>query len=382
MRALIKQYLHSLSGAALLMRFLGFVVLGSVLLAVTGSERLGETLLARGLVWLVVMGLFASALGGWLASRRKPSVRTHRHEKTIPALLYSGQEYCLVLRPFGYDGEVVLPDLPPASRFQGPWWKRPGQDVYRRTKPMEQVITDAARKANNHPTFAIVDQRMLFAPPGPTYVRARDDEWQAVAHRMISRAHTIVLLLPPDQPINGGFAWELRVIAGLRRASRVVVVLPPPDVLDHGPCSARHRACVLLAALRHNPATPAELNRHTLEYAERLDQATVTTKVNEYGDPDSWQAIGPGSRPKPVPIAEKAVLDTEHRIYPVELYMDSLVPAFGLVERDLAGQSFATRYPREMWEPGATPLPPPLILAQCPLCEHQAVAAAPGKLAS
>jgi hypothetical protein len=262
MRAAIKHFLRAMSRGALLASFLGMVVVGSVLLAATGGEELGETLLARGFIWIVVIALVAVGRLVDIARRHPVTVLTKRHKKILPALLPSCEEYCLLLRPFGYDGEILLPDLPPARLLDAPWWRRPGQPLLSRAKPVEHVIADVARGVSGrraHTTFAIADQRMLLAPPGPTYLRARDDEWLDVAYRMISRAHTIVLLLPPDQPLDGGFAQELQIIEGLGRQSRVVIVLPEPGKLDRrGSCSAWHRACVLLALLR--PASCRQSN--------------------------------------------------------------------------------------------------------------------------
>jgi hypothetical protein len=180
-----------------------------------------------------------------------------------------------------------------------------------------------------------------------------------VVRRLIERAHTVVLFHPADQPVGTGFAWELRVIAGRQRQPRVVVVLPPPGTVEQQPCSAWHRACLTVAALRQEYDTPAELSQQAREYADRLDQATVVLKIHEHTDPAAWLAVGKRREAHPVAAA---LAPTEHVIYPVSVYAESLSVAFQRVNDQLTDQ------PELIARPDDAPLPPPALLPECPIC--------------
>jgi hypothetical protein len=102
----------------------------------------------------------------------------------IAPLVASARTFCLVLRPFGGDGEIVLP-----HRMYG-------------ASTIEQVIARSARKVARLATYAVVDQTRRLGPPGPVFVRAAGDEWREALSTLIRRAHSIVLLLPPGQEIR------------------------------------------------------------------------------------------------------------------------------------------------------------------------------------
>lgn len=60
--------------------------------------------------------------------RYRRSAQTSIYQDILPRLVESNEEYCLILRPFGSDGEVVLP----SGRFGA--------------STVEQVIARAAKK--------------------------------------------------------------------------------------------------------------------------------------------------------------------------------------------------------------------------------------------
>lgn len=208
---------------------------GLTLLAMGGLEKLSG---AGGVLGMALSALVMIVVG---AAQYPRSAGTPSHEQVVFGLLRARKKYCLILRPFGQDAEIVLPRTG-AKR-------RTGGGPFTRNLTMEQLVTRAARTVLDMDTYGIVDQRTMFAPPGPILMRAADDIWQEVAQRLISRAHVIVLILPPDRDFGDGFVWEIEQIRQAGVTSRVVIVLPPCDQDSEAYEAALRRACVLLALL-------------------------------------------------------------------------------------------------------------------------------------
>jgi hypothetical protein len=242
---------------------------GLALLLTGGFGRLGG---AGGILGMALAAVAMITVG---ATRYPRSAGTVGHERVVPALLESGKPYCLMLRPFGQDAEIVLPKIMRKGRTSnGP---------FTRNVTMEQVVTAAARSALDLSTYGIVDQHTTFAPPGPTLVRAADTEWRAVAGRLIRNAHVIVLILPPDREFGDGFVWEVEWIRKCQAASRVVVVLPPADQDPEAHQAALHRSSVLLALL---DGTFDQFRAH--EYELMLPDTTLVIRSTE-GGAKWWQ---------------------------------------------------------------------------------------------
>lgn len=246
--------------------------------------------------------------------RYKRSARVKPYEETLHGLLDSDEEFCLILRPFGSDGEVVLP-----YRWRG-------------ALTMEQVIARAARKFRGLRTYAIVDQDRRLAPPGPVYLRAPHDRWQTVVQALVRRAHSIVLILPPGQDIRSSFSWEIDQLTQHGLQSRTTIVLPPDRLYRADHPVAFHHACVLLAALEGFAGSVDEassLRVHELELT--LSQRTHVIK---YCRATGWD--------EPVLLwwhAEK------RRTAWVKFYLQALVAAFVTTESELADLGFTARYP-------------------------------------
>ena len=142
-------------------------------------------------------------------------------------------------------------------------------------------------------TFGIVDQKTLMASPGLTLLRVPNSEWQAVAQHLIRRAHSIVLILPPNQDIGDGFSREIFQIAALNRRSRVIIVLPPSDQDNYAHQLALAHAGALLAMLE-NPEQGADAGQlAALEYQFGLDATTMAIKCRQGGDVVSWALQAP-----------------------------------------------------------------------------------------
>ena len=168
------------------------------------------------------------------------SAVTLDHRDALGRLASSTEEFCLILRPSGREGRVVVPDV--RVRDLRATWANPNLTL-------EQVVALAARTALDHSTYAIVDQASHVAPPGPTYLRVPDPERQRVVQRLIARAHSIVLVLAPEVDLRTSFRWEVEQIVRAGVAHRVIIVLPPPDQDVVGHRIALQRVSLLLAAL-------------------------------------------------------------------------------------------------------------------------------------
>ncbi len=284
----------------------------------TFDYQLPTTVVAPGpAAWIVIAIVIT-----WGRYRR--SARTSTYQDILPRLVESNEEYCLILRPFGSDGEVVLP-----SRWFG-------------ASTVEQTIALAAKKTLGLTTYAIVDQNRRVAPPGPVYLRAPHDKWKSVVHTLIRRAHSILLILPPRQDIRDSFKWEIDQLTQHELQSRVTVVLPPDFLYpDHYP-KAFHQACVLVATLEGFARSIDEvvsLRVHDLEVS-----ITERTHVLKYcrsdpmKDPElRWWYI----RKHKIPTGSVGWSS---------FYFRALSAAFETTKKELSCLGFAARYP---W-----PLPP------------------------
>jgi hypothetical protein len=224
-----------------LRRWLFAVLLAvAVLVLGVGAENLDvlypSTMIVIGTFWAV---LFIIGVSQALAAKRAhvPPQRTEQAQDVLRRL--KNDEYCVLLRPFDHEGKTLVP----RKRWTG---------VVARVQTLEQAMAHAITGAFGLPTYAIVDQRVELAPPGPVYLRAAHDEWQQVALKLLGGAKVIVVMLPegPDDPeIREGFGWELEQIASWGLQARVLVVLPPRrpryDVV-------REQACEVLALLEGN----------------------------------------------------------------------------------------------------------------------------------
>jgi hypothetical protein len=174
--------------------------------------------------------------------------------------------YCLILRSFGRDGDVVFPDpLVP----KGPADRRPRRNpvpTFVRTRTTEQVIALASGDRGLD-TRSIVDPRAMFAPRNLDYESAEDADWQVAAGKLINSADAIAILLQPMKErdaarllretagptdprtlLTPGLIWEISEIKRMDRANLTMLVLPPPSI-DPSYLMARWQAAIILAVL-------------------------------------------------------------------------------------------------------------------------------------
>lgn len=270
---------------------------------------------------LIIAAIVLIPIGAtWGRYRRSASTR--QCSEVIAPLVASAKEFCLILRPFGSDGEIVL-----SHRFLG-------------ASAIEQVIARSARKTAGLATYALVDQERRLAPPGPVFVRAARDEWQEAVSSLIQRAHSIVLILPPGQQIRDSLRWEIDQLTRRGLQSRVIIVLPPDRRYRHDFPKCFQYACVVAAALEgfagsiddfdsmkiHNLEVSIHTRAHLLKYSRSAayQEAALTWWI-----PRQRRL---GSRRGP------------HAGF----YYKALSAAFLATERELSGLGFRARYPQSI----------------------------------
>ncbi|MFE4693976.1 hypothetical protein ACFRH6_28515 [Streptomyces sp. NPDC056749] len=215
----------------------GFLNLGLLLLVALLVAEGGPVVLGSCVFLLFAIGALRMV---WLV-RFTLRVRIKETGDIVPELVASGARYCLILRPFGSAGHIIV------RSGRGRWAVTlAGMKV---TSTMEQVVSRAWSDACACEAYAVVDPSLALAPGSLVYMRAEHTAWKEPVEQLIDAAHSIVLILPPRQEIRTSTWWEVRKIVELQRLERLTVVLPPYDVRRSGYAQARGELCKLLAVL-------------------------------------------------------------------------------------------------------------------------------------
>ena len=335
---------------ALALAIVGFVTDPGLL----ASNPSGTVALA-GIV-VVALARLISQISGY----QRPQA-TKSYTSVVPGLLASTEEFCLVLRPFGADGEVFLRQYKTTrdGKKRIPY-RLPIADL----RTMEQVLAVATQKTAKQKVYALVDQKRELAPPGPVYVRAPDDDWQEAIRALMRRAYAVILWLPPDQDVRRSFNWEIEQVVLDRLQTRTIIVLPPPDkkmAYQRGV----NQAALLLATME--TATGQAVHADPLRvqhYAGVLGNNTITMKFVRAQDGEGLRLIRRfvGELPRltwqqvlvnlPLLWLSPLVWDPRRkkRINAL-VYENGLGNLLTIVGKELADQPFSARYPSN--EPGS-----------------------------
>jgi hypothetical protein len=228
-------------------------------------------------------------LGSVGASHYRRAGTTPTDEETLPHLLESRESYCLVLRSFGADGEVVL-----RRGYFGL------MGVVRPNSTLEQIIGQTARKTLSLPTYGIVDQSVRFAPPGIAFMRVPDDRWQSVALTLIQGARTIFLIIGNEREIRRGFSWEIRQIAASGMSPQVVIALPPPPTGKNPLHNARSNAHMVLRLLSGSPGEGSNNG----DGPSTLAATALIVRISQFSGIRQWTAATKSGRPSAILTAK------------------------------------------------------------------------------
>lgn len=330
MRALFLRFSQFTGPVGLLTVLLG-VTVAPWGLVMSGHASLGFVRITGWTIAVIVTAIVA-------ARKYARSSQAIDHEDILLPLVQSEREYCLVLRPFGGDGEIIIPKVDHKNRRSA------------RNMTIEQIIGTTAHSVLGLETYGIVDQNTLFAPPGVTFIRVSNDEWRVVAQRLIQRAHSIFLILPPGQDIREGFAWEIEQVIRFGVQSRVIIMLPPYDtyapwVFDpehavHAHQTALQRACVILTLLDKSIRQSEPDHSEAHEYELQFGATTLMIKYKETGL--TWW---PRTLPQE-PSRRTASLVGHRRLAVTDkTYLSGLTEALKETEQALSGLPFKARYP-------------------------------------
>ncbi|MFJ8390668.1 hypothetical protein ACIQ9Q_40535 [Streptomyces sp. NPDC094438] len=304
---------HGLGGCGVVILVSCVAVLSYELLKPTQFGDHHQYFVMRSLAEIALIAVLVAV--GW--GRYKRSSETKPYQEVLGPLVASEEEYCLILRPFGSDGEVVMP-----HRLHG-------------ASTMEQVIARAARKSLGLKTYALVDQDRRLAPPGPIWMRSPHDQWQTAVRTLIRRAHSVVLVLPPGQGIRAALKWEVDQITQHNLQTRLTVVLPPVRHHKDDHRQAFLGACEILAALEGFAGSVDDgdlLRVHRLELT--LHERTQVVKYCRSKPEDHPELCFWYSKPQ-----------RGHK-RSARFFQKALVTAFRTTEQELSGLGFSARYPR------------------------------------
>jgi hypothetical protein len=264
--------------------------------------------------------------------RRHPrSVKGREYHEVLSGILGSNDEYCLILRPFGYDGRTRLsygyrPWLAPRAL----WFNR----------YLEQAVVRSARKSCGLTTYALVDSRSELAPPGPVPVRASMDRWQFCTGELIDNAHSVVIVLPPDQEFRDGFKWEVSQLSVRCMQKRSMIVIPPLPRESAKYQACAEQAAMILATFETFAGEVDEIDPLLVLHWERelMQLHTLVVEIEADGllDPATTFSVHlwyPTRRASPGRVGAR-------------FYESSLAGIFSRIDRELKKVPFERRYPR------------------------------------
>lgn len=311
---------------------------------------------------LILVGLvrFASRIHGYQRLEA-----TSSYDDIGLRLRDSTEEFGLVLRPFGADGETFLRQYETTRKGQ----KRLRSGMFSENLTMEQVFAEAAQKAAKQRVYALVDQSRKVAPPGPVYVRVENADWRDAISQLMKRAYVVFLWLPAGQDVRESLNWEIEQIVQVGLQKRTIIVMPPPNNKAAHQRAVK-QAALLLAAMETVTGKAEEADPLRVQHYEgTLGDRAITMKFVTAED-------GTGLRLVRRMIAEPKPLTWQRAIRNVLLcwllpvyihiysdqrrngrvnafaYEQGLIKLLAAIRAELAGQPFSARY--QGYEPGAT----------------------------
>ena len=262
---------------------------------------------------------------------QRPQATGHA-DLIVPGLLRSAEEFGLILRPFGDDGEIILN----VSQVQ------PGAGIlpFRPTLTIEQVIAKSAATCLGLKAYALADQNRTLAPPGPVFLRTSHDNWRGDISAMIGRAYAIFIILPPNQLLRESFTWEIEQITRAGLQARTVILLPPENQDRAGYARAVKQAALLTVAMETATGKTSDANPFLVRQREtRLaaDHCHVMTFQRSPRRWTWWRPVDPPGKRRGFRRRKPVII--------TRTYLSALAEVLQGIKHDLADLPFAARYP-------------------------------------
>jgi hypothetical protein len=331
---------------------------------------------------LLILSLYGLVqLANKFRGYQRPQATKH-YADVVPPLLASTEEFGLLLRPFGGDGETFLRQYEMTRRGK---YRLTSRAEYADNLTMEQVFAQATQRAAKQRVYALVDQGRQLAPPGAVYVQVKDGTWQTAITAMLERAYFVILWLPAGQNVRKHVQWEINEIVRLGLQKRTIIVMPPPNNKAAYRLGVKN-AAELLAFMETatGEAKAADPLRQQF-YKEYLGDRTIVMKFVQAAD-------GSGLTLARRMIAERKPLTWQRAVYNVLLswlfnwysfsywsdrwrngrvnalsYEQGMIKLLAVIGVELKGQPFAARYPHYQPRKGkGTPAADPEVAAGLP----------------
>jgi hypothetical protein len=303
-------------------------------------------------VFLVGLVRFVSLMRGYQSLEA-----TQSYDKIGSPLRDSTEEFGLVLRPFGADGETFL-----RQHETKKGKNRLKTGTFSENRTMEQVFAEAARQALGQKVYALVDQSRKLAPPGPVFVRVEHANWHDPVSKLLERAYVVFLWLPAGQEVRESLKWEVEQIVKAGLQKRTIIVMPPPsDKAAHR--QAVKQAALLLAAMETVEGKAEQADPLRLQHYEGMlgDRATTMKFVTAEDETGLRLVRRMVAEPKPLTWQRAIrnvllcwllpgyilIFSDQRRNGRVNVlaYEQGLMKLLGAIRNELADQPFSARYP-------------------------------------
>lgn len=157
-------------------------------------------------------------------------------------------EYCLVLRPFGSDGSMIIERKPLFTIGCGGilillalcmiftqvivivalFFSR-----LRLPKTFEKLVSEIVGANLGYFTVALGDPKLKLFPTSVFYFNATDENWKATIDILLRRASIVILAMQPGTVIGNSTKWEIERIKSLDMTNRLIIVLPPANSREY-----------------------------------------------------------------------------------------------------------------------------------------------------
>lgn len=174
------------------------------------------------LIYIYIAGIVTFVCKIVIEYKNKKSITIKSVDDYLLEVDKNNREFCFLLRPFGADGFLFLPQYRP-NLVKLLWGGRT-------TNTVEYIIDKVAKEKFGLETVSLIDLKKKKLAPGPQYLIAKTDskdEWKIDAEKLFSRALMVFFIFPPTKESTESIEWELEQTAVKKLKDRVAIVFPP-----------------------------------------------------------------------------------------------------------------------------------------------------------